>query len=507
MRGTTPWVLGALLLFASGCTAQSAKPRQEVDPALAQYVLSKPPVMAHRRFIDFGGKVQLLGYDLEPEGPFPPGSTFKIRLYWKSVSELGPGWQLFTHVVDGAGARILNVDNVGPLRRMQGHEQALPPSSWEAGKVYVDEQQFTLPRKLKTSKAVVTVGIWKGNSRLPITGGPKDGENRGQVVTIETTPSEGGDEKVGKKATRVPEVRIDKLEKGSSIKIDGKLDEEAWKTAPKLGPFVDVRTGKPNKTFPVGGSVQLAWDDKGIYFGFDVTDPDIVADFDKNAKDPHLWEKDTVEIMIDPDGDGDGRDYYEIQINPQNLVFDSRFDTYNQPKKLPDGPFGHQDWSAKLKSAVTIKGTIGKSEDKDEGYLVEAMVPWSSFDKAEKTPPEIGQSWRMNFYAMQNNSGVAWSPILAQGNFHRASRFGKVVWADKTWTPTATADDTVTADGTQPPSTATPAAADKPTRPTAADKTAKPAIPKSLKTAPPGPPSGVKMEMAPAVEQRQSAKP
>ena len=29
---------------------------------------------------------------------------------------------------------------------------------------------------------------------------------------------------------------------------------------------------------------------------------------------------------------------------------------------------------------------------------------------------------------MKNNGGVAWSPILGQGNFHRASRFGKVSW-------------------------------------------------------------------------------
>ena len=29
---------------------------------------------------------------------------------------------------------------------------------------------------------------------------------------------------------------------------------------------------------------------------------------------------------------------------------------------------------------------------------------------------------------MKNNGGVAWSPILGQGNFHKATRFGKVTW-------------------------------------------------------------------------------
>ena len=107
--------------------------------------------------------------------------------------------------------------------------------------------------------------------------------------------------------------------------------------------------------------------------------------------------------MLDPDGDGDNKDYYEIQINPQNLVFDSQFDDYNQPKNEPDGPFGHQEWTAKLKSAVSVKGTLDKPGDKDQGYVVEALMPWKAFEKAKKLPPEPGGTWRMNFYAMQNN--------------------------------------------------------------------------------------------------------
>jgi hypothetical protein len=116
-------------------------------------------------------------------------------------------------------------------------------------------------------------------------------------------------------------------------------------------------------------------------------------------------------------------------VNPQNLVFDTQYDTYNAPKTEPDGPFGHQDWSAKLKSAVVVDGTMDKPGDKDKGYTVEVAIPWSSFTKAKNHPPKGGDEWRMNFYAMKSNSGVAWSPILGQGNFHKASRFGRVLWA------------------------------------------------------------------------------
>jgi hypothetical protein len=231
---------------------------------------------------------------------------------------------------------------------------------------------------------------------------------------------------------------------------------------------VDVRTGRPNPSFPVSGNAKLLWDDKGLYVGFEVKDPDIIGGFDKNAKDPHLWTKDTVEIMIDADGDGDNKDYYEIQINPQNLVFDSQFDDYNQPKKGPDGPFGHEDWTAALTSAVTLNGTIDKSDDKDEGYVVEAMIPWKSLTKAKTAPPELGQTWRINLYAMQDNGGVSWSPILGQGNFHRASRFGKVLFAEKGWSapaPAVAGSAAPSASGTVPA-----AAHDKKAKPAAATK-------------------------------------
>jgi hypothetical protein len=136
--------------------------------------------------------------------------------------------------------------------------------------------------------------------------------------------------------------------------------------------------------------------------------------------------------MIDPDGDGDNKNYYEIQINPTNKVFKSQFDAYNTPKTEPQGPFGHEEWDPKMKSAVVVKGTVDKSDDKDEGYVVEASIPWAAFEKGAKNrPPKAGDTWRMNFYAMKNNGGTAWSPILGQGNFHKATRFGKVTWATK----------------------------------------------------------------------------
>lgn len=478
-------------IFSGACVGGSNETKKEAREALKGYVLDQPPPDVGRKVnINYDNKITLLGAKVEPAGAVKPGQRVKVTMYWKVDQELkDKGWKLFTHIVDGAGERILNIDNVGPLRRIQGDTQVMGPSEWAKGKVYVDEQEFTLPKKVKTSTVQVTVGIWRGNDRLPTVAGPHDRSNRGLAATIRTTPDKSAD---AVKSTRVPELRVDKLEKAAKIKVDGVLDEDAWKNAPSSGKFVDVRTGRPNATFPVNGTAKLLWDDKGLYIGFDIVDPDVVGGFEKDKKDPHLWTKDVVEIMVDPEGDGDNRDYYEIQVNPQNLVFDSQFDLYNKPKGGPEGPFGHEEWSAGLKSAVTVKGTLDKPGDKDEGYVVEVMIPWKSFNKAKKTPPAVGDTWRLNFYAMQNNSGVAWSPILGQGNFHRASRFGKVLWAEKGWTPPPESES---AEGDKPEG-------DQPGK----GEAAKPAAPGSA-GAPTAPASGKVMAQDPTKQKPKVLKP
>jgi hypothetical protein len=425
-------------LGAGGCVGSSddTAPPDQAE-ALKAFVLDKEPEDVGTKVgINYDNKVTLLGSKVEPKGPLRAGDRVKVTMYWKVNKELGDkGWKLFTHVTDASGERILNIDNVGPLRRLIGRDQALSPSAWKAGKVYVDEQDFTLPKKIRTASVNMTVGVWKGDERLSVVSGPHEKDNRGIAVTIPIQTGAAAAEAAP--STRVPDLKVEKLAKGQKINIDGKLEEETWKTAASAGPFVDVRSGKADANAPVGGSVKLLWDDTSLYLGFEVKDKTIEGGFKKDAKDPHLWTKDTVEVMVDPDGDGDNKDYYEIQVNPQNLVFDSQFDSYNTPKTEPDGPFGHQEWSAKLKSAVTLQGTLDKNDDQDTGYVIEMAIPWKSFGKAQKTPPELGQTWRMNFYAMENNGGQAWSAILGQGNFHRASRFGKVTWWEKDYTPPA----------------------------------------------------------------------
>lgn len=428
--------MSALLVLSTcslvGCVDEPKKAAPKAQSAAKTpkgLVIDAPPPDMKKLGTELDDKVTLLGYKLDvKKGPLKAGDKVTYTLYWKLNKPLsGKGWNLFTHVFDDGKKRLLNIDKVGELRKIK-----LGPDKWKVGKVYVDKQSFAIPKNVSGNTLRIVSGIWREKDTVSVTKGPKF-RNGPLALTI---PLSGVETEA---AWVPPALRVDKLDKGTRIAVDGKLTEAAWATAVQTGAFVNVATGKADTSQPVQGSAKLLWDDRALYVAFEVKDKDIVGGFKKTEVDPHLWTKDTIELMIDPDGNGDNKDYYEIQVGPQNLVFDSQFDAYNQPKAGEAGPFGHQDWRSKLTSAVVVDGTLDKAGDEDKGYTVELSIPWTSFDKAKTKPPALGDAWRMNFYAIQANSGVAWSPILNKGNFHKASQFGRVLFAEKGWQPAVAA--------------------------------------------------------------------
>ena len=182
------WVIVMGLLATVGCADKPQKAPEPVPAALATHVLDDiPSDLTDRTFIDFGGKVHIVGAKLTPAGIVRPGEKMRLVLYWRSVEPLTPGWSLFTHVVNARGQRLENVDNVGPLReRGASGTQALPPSAWQPGKVYVDEQEFGMPRGVSDPEVTVVVGVWKGNARLSVISGPSDRENRAIIAHVKT---------------------------------------------------------------------------------------------------------------------------------------------------------------------------------------------------------------------------------------------------------------------------------------------------------------------------------
>jgi len=223
---TLSLTLLAVASLGLGCVGGS-KSNPVNKEALKQYVLPAAPADVGTKLdVDFEGKAKLLGYKITPAGNATAGAEIKLTLYWQCTDNIGDGWNLFTHVLDAGGERVLNVDNVGPLRDWVDNHQALAPSFWEKGKVYVDEQTFRLPDQLNSPELSIVTGIWKGDARLKTTSGPHDRENRAIVTHLKTGASAP---KPTVTQTPIKSLRVDKLAKDAKpIKIDGKLDDEAW---------------------------------------------------------------------------------------------------------------------------------------------------------------------------------------------------------------------------------------------------------------------------------------
>jgi len=134
-------------------------------------------------------------------GLTPPGSTIRLKLYWRSVKKLARGYRLYTHLT-GPGGKVYEFDDVGPLRETVsdsalGKVARLPPSAWTPGMIYVDEQSITVPEGVPV--ITLSVGLKRdayaedggalekvAEFKLPVLSGVSDGKSGALVGRFET---------------------------------------------------------------------------------------------------------------------------------------------------------------------------------------------------------------------------------------------------------------------------------------------------------------------------------
>ena len=259
-----------------GCVGGSNETTAEDKERLKAYILDTAPAVAEQarhRLRRQGHAARLRGR--ARRGRCARAVASSSRCTGAPNKKLDDGWNLFTHVLDGSGERILNIDNVGPLREWRDSRQALWPSAGSPARSTSTSRSSRFPTTIKTDKVQIVVGIWRDDDRLKIQSGPHDPrEPRHRRQHLERRPARRRSSRRRARACR--SLRVDKLEKGTKINDRrqarrGGLEDRA--ASPDR--FVDVRTGQPNTSFPVNGSVKLLWSDDGIYLGFDVKDPDV----------------------------------------------------------------------------------------------------------------------------------------------------------------------------------------------------------------------------------------
>jgi hypothetical protein len=167
------------------------------------------------------------------------------------------------------------------------------------------------------------------------------------------------------------------------------------------------------------------WDDHGLHLRWDATDPDPWHTMTK--RDEHIWEEEVVEIFIDLNGSG--HDYYELEINPANVVCDLRMVSPWPNQK------GDIDWD--LEGLDTRVHPRSDEAGVTTGWTATAFLPWKglrALPSAEgvAVPPRPGDTWRFNVFRIKRPGGprepakdavfAAWSPPSGK-SFHDAGAF------------------------------------------------------------------------------------
>jgi predicted metalloprotease with PDZ domain len=208
------------------------------------------------------------------------------------------------------------------------------------------------------------------------------------------------------------------------IRIDGRLDDAAWQAASWTSAFVDIEGDvRPRPRFRT--RAKMLWDDTYFYAGALLDEPHVWGSLTEH--DSVIFRDNDFEIFIDPDGDN--HEYYEIEVNALNTVWDLFL-----KKPYRDDGRAFSQWEIPgLKTAVHVMGTLNDPKDTDASWSVECAIPWSALREFahRAAPPKDGDQWRVNF------SRVEWQHEIKGGHYRKIPRIREDNWV---WSPQGAID-------------------------------------------------------------------
>jgi hypothetical protein len=195
--------------------------------------------------------------------------------------------------------------------------------------------------------------------------------------------------------------------------IGGSLEQGAWAGAPWTDDFVDIEGDRrPRPAYRT--RAKMLWDERFLYVGAQIEEPHVWSSLREH--DQIVFQDNDFEAFIDPDGDG--REYYEIEINARGTVFDLFLH-----RSYRDGAPAIHEWDVggAFARSIAFDGTPDDSRDVDRGWTVMLAIPWDAFvpprdpridalpagqrdfgDRARGgAAPRAGDTWRINFSRVQ----------------------------------------------------------------------------------------------------------
>jgi len=204
------------------------------------------------------------------------------------------------------------------------------------------------------------------------------------------------------------------------IRIDGKLDEPAWKKARPLDKWVGFKQ-LPNEKNPAAPLLpsdrqsegRILWDDDYLYVGVALhhTKPVKFPNWSKDRKvgrRAHLaWRVPCIEICIDPNMDRN--DYFQIIPNLQGWYCETNFLGFGSAVAT----------GAWWKSGIEFKAHVGKSTS-----FIEARIPLANLGGA----PKRGDRWGLQLCRGKLDGYSTWSYMYEFAGFRFPKHFGTLVF-------------------------------------------------------------------------------
>ena len=221
--------------------------------------------------------------------------------------------------------------------------------------------------------------------------------------------------------SQAPIPRYDVKRATGPITVDGRLDEAAWASAsaPVTLQFLwETQTGAKQKT-----SARVLWDAQALYLGYDADDADINARY--LQRDDPTYQDDAVEFFVNPDPKQEAV-YYGFEMNVRGALYD--YLNYNERT------FFKRYDATNVKIVTSVRGTLNMRTDTDEGWTLEASIPWPNFEELSRRPA-VGAVWKANINRWDGVEPARrmseWSdPVQRTPWPHGAARFGEIVFVE-----------------------------------------------------------------------------
>ncbi len=119
---------------------------------IEDYVSKLPPKMENKVDFKFENYVKLIGYDLDPKGPYYPGKRVKVTTHWQVLKPVPKKYLMFTHGYP-KGVKRQIFDHV-PINGFY------PVDEWQAGDFITDEHEIRISGATK-DEYYLAYGIYR----------------------------------------------------------------------------------------------------------------------------------------------------------------------------------------------------------------------------------------------------------------------------------------------------------------------------------------------------------